>query len=1387
MNWVRWVLLLSLLSGFWVPPARLEANQLLAWGDNSDGQTAVPPELMNVAAISAIGTRSLALQADGTLAAWGYNPGNVPEPPGLTNLVGIACGGEHHLALRADGTVVAWGYNYYGQTNVPAALTNVVAVAAGWSHSLALRSDGTVVAWGYGGDEQTNVPPGLSDVVGIAAGATHSLALRSDGRVIAWGDMTPWGPNTYRRIVVPPDLTHVVAVAGGWDHDLALRADGTVVAWGDNKHGETNVPPGLTDVVAIAASGYHSVALRQDGTVVAWGQEYRAQQWLPAGVPDGLSNVVAIAAGASHTLALVGRGPPSVNLPLVDRQVAQEVGSVVFSAPAVGEWPLSYQWRHDSAAIPGAIGAWLVLSNVPPDQAGLYSVTVSNASGTTTTPGAQLTVSPAFLVQQPKDVVAFLGGQARFEVQAYGVEPFDYQWRFNGVNLEGQTAATLQLDHLDAARAGDYSVELQNPLGSRESGRARLAINNVAAWGAGTPGTRPGVNALPHYGQSTVPAGLTNVVGIAGGPSHSLALREDGTVTGWGHNWSGQAVAPDDLRDVVAVACGQNASLALRSDGTVVTWGAHGPAPVGLSNVVAIAAGEDHYLALRKDGSVLAWGSNLEGQTNVPPGLSNVVTIAAGFWYSLALRADGTVMAWGYHATVPAGLTNVVAVAAGVQNLALKADGTVAVWDSNSSGPATVLAGLSNVVAVAARGGHSLALRADGGLTAWGDSAYGLRTIPAGLTNVTAIACGDVHNLALIGHGPPVLAQRLTDRQVTAEVGRVIFQAQAVGEWPLSFQWQRNGIDIPEATNAWLVLTQVQPEQAGTYTVTVSNAWGTATSSPAELTVAPALITRDPQDQGVLIGRSATLEVRAQGEGPLSYQWRFNGAHLTEGTHATLVLPEVDWSDEGRYSVIVSNRFGTVLSREALLTVCRVAAWGDNSSGQTNVPPGLSSVVAVAGGGEHSLALRSDGTVVAWGSDRFGQTNVPAIATNVVAIAAGWGHCLALRLDGSLVSWGYNSHGQSSVPGGLEQVVGIACGGFHNLALLRGGTVTAWGENNSGVTNVPAGLDNAIAVAAGGAHSLVLRADGTVTAWGNNNGGEWVSGGFRDVAALADGGLHTLVLLSDGTVAAWGANGFGQARPPSSVTNAVAVAAGTWHSLALRADGGVMVWGDGSARQRRMPPGLSNVVSIAAGGYHSLAIVGPPLPLMLTVTPPDTEAPSFRQTGLLWHVVRVFNTTALSFPAVRVVVQALPSNASVYNATGTNAQGQPYVQYNQPLAPGASVDLTIEYFVANRSVPNTTLTVEAVDPAPPLDPTGTPQDITRSLRMADGSYLIDFRTLADGTYYVQYSADLLAWRTAFPPLSGTGSGMQWVDNGPPKTETSPRSQTNRFYRVLLTP
>ncbi len=85
---------------------------------------------------------------------------------------------------------------------------------------------------------------------------------------------------------------------------------------------------------------------------------------------------------------------------------------------------------------------------------------------------------------------------------------------------------------------------------------------------------------------------------------------------------------------------------------------------------------------------------------------------------------------------------------------------------------------------------------------------------------------------------------------------------------------------------------------------------------------------------------------------------------------------------------------------------CQVIGWGDNSYGQTNVPPDLTNVVMIATGANHNLALNADGTVTAWGRDSSGQADVPTNLDNVVAVSGGFAFNVALR-NGSVAGFSF--------------------------------------------------------------------------------------------------------------------------------------------------------------------------------------------------------------------------------------------------------------------------------------------------------------------------------------------------------------------------------------------
>ncbi len=355
---------------------------------------------------------------------------------------------------------------------------------------------------------------------------------------------------------------------------------------------------------------------------------------------------------------------------------------------------------------------------------------------------------------------------------------------------------------------------------------------------------------------------------------------------------------------------------------------------------------------------------------------------------------------------------------------------------------------------------------------------------------------------------------------VTQPVGGNILAAtpfalsvKAGGTPPLSYQWRRDGAELPGATTSALLLPSPGAGDAGVYSVKVSSPYGTITSADAYLAIVPLVVGGDNSLGQINVSELAT-----------------NATAIAAGAWHSLAL----------------RRDGTVL------------AWGENYDGQCDIPTSLSGVRALAGGGYHSLALKSDGTVAGWGADYNGQANPPPGLSGIKAVAAGMWHSLALRGNGTVVAWGDNSLGQTNVPAGLNRVVAIAAGGNHGLALRLDGTVVGWGDNIdamgnfSGQATVPWDLSQVAAIGAGLYHSLAVKSNGTVVAWGDNSQGQClVPAGLSNVVAVAGGGGHSVALLADGTVRAWGNNWNGQCTVPQGLSNVIAIAAGDAHTLLL--------------------------------------------------------------------------------------------------------------------------------------------------------------------------------------------------------------------------------------------
>jgi alpha-tubulin suppressor-like RCC1 family protein len=276
---------------------------------------------------------------------------------------------------------------------------------------------------------------------------------------------------------------------------------------------------------------------------------------------------------------------------------------------------------------------------------------------------------------------------------------------------------------------------------------------------------------------------------------------------------------------------------------------------------------------------------------------------------------------------------------------------------------------------------------------------------------------------------------------------------------------------------------------------------------------------------------------------------------------------------------------------------------------------GAQPATKIAGGVNHSLFIKGDGSLWAMGGNNLGQlgdgsynpTNLPEkiVARNVTGIASEWSHNLIIRKNGSLWAMGWNQYGQlgdgrtnnlnhpKQIVGG--GVVAAGTGGGHSLFIKENGSLWAMGWNQYG--QLGDGTFNDIhrpkrivsshvkAVAGGYEHSLFLKDDGSLWAMGDDTYGQLGDGASSrvnlpieimgsNVTAIAAGYYHSLFLKSDGSLWAMGNNDVGQLgngyylynngnRPGEIVTNGVkAIAAGGNFSLFLKDDGSLWGMGD---------------------------------------------------------------------------------------------------------------------------------------------------------------------------------------------------------------------------------
>ncbi|MEI7733285.1 MAG: immunoglobulin domain-containing protein [Verrucomicrobiota bacterium] len=870
-------------------------GSIVAWGDNSFGQTGVPAAAQSgVLAVAAGMQFSVALRNDGAVVVWG-NYSHVPTGA-QSGVVAIAAGGQHILALKSDGSILGWGYDYFGQTDFPVmAPSGVASLAAGWGFSLALKTNGMVVAWGHNYFGQAEVPiPAQSGVLAIAAGEYHSLALKTNGAVVAWGDnsvgqtnvppgaqsgvtaiaagglhnlalksdgsVVAWGDNSAGQTTVPVGAqSGVVAVAGGYHHSLALRSDGSVVAWGDPTYGQTNVPAGaLSGVVAIAAGGQRSLALRSDGTVVVWGDAYSS-----ATMPSGLSGVVAIAAGNAFSLALkndgsaIGWGDNSlgqISVPAGAQGGILAVAAGMFHSLAIVTNVMGVGVTEDSGpqSLPNAV------TNISPGPANESAQTVSFVV-TNDTPGL-FSAQPAI---SPSGTLTYTPATNRYGVATVTVYAKDNGGTANGgMNTSAPWKFTITITPVndppiiglatnnvvvleDAGSVTVPSFATVTSYGANETNQTLLGYTvtvNVSTLFSVQPALD--VNGTLTFTTTTNANGVTAVTVVAqdnGGTAYGGLDKTTNTFT----------ITLTPVNDPPIITLASNNVVVLEDASAVTVPGlvstSRGPANESAQSVTNLTVLSVSNPSLFSVQPALALNGTLTFTTATNANGVATVTIMA---QDNGGTANGGVdKATNSFTVTVTPVNDPPIITFATNNLAVQANGTpvtvpgfatVASFGAPNETNQTLL-GYTVTASTPALFNVQPALDLSGTLTFTPVfNTEGFSTIAVVAQDNGGTANGGLdkatNTFVITLHVPPsITTQPLSRSDLIGSSAS--FSVGALGAAPLSYQWYQNGSAIPTATNSTLSLQSLALSHAGGYTVVVTNAYGTVTSTVATLTV----------------------------------------------------------------------------------------------------------------------------------------------------------------------------------------------------------------------------------------------------------------------------------------------------------------------------------------------------------------------------------------------------------------------------------------------------------------------------------------------------------------------------------------------------------------------
>jgi hypothetical protein len=564
-------------------------------------------------------------------------------------------------------------------------------------------------------------------------------------------------------------------------------------------------------------------------------------------------------------------------------------GLASFAVVADGTSPLTYQWRFNDVPLSGATGSTFARTAALAQHSGNYSVVVANAGGSVTSATATLTVLvPPFITAQPQSRLVPVGSNVTFTIAAGGTEPLGYQWRFNGTDIPGATISSLTRSSVQPSNSGDYTVFITNMVAGLTSAVASLSVFDA-----------PAIVTHPRDQKAPIGGNGTFTVSAIGTTPLFYQWRFNGedipAATSTAYTRTNVQFADAGNLSVlvtnsVGVAVSSNAQLSVLCAPTgIISWW---PAEDSANDLISTNHGTINgaILAPAKIGRGFSFESGQSVQVVDSAALSpSKLTIEA--WIKTASSDE-----WG-------------------SMIAAK------------EGPGAVF-GYEFLVLPSSIGGR-LRFLLNGGAGS------------SDLVGTTNVLDNQFHHVAATYDGA---AMRLyVDGVLDAEHPVVTTVAYSPGS-PLNIGRRFGHVLATPYSGLIDELTLYNRALTGPEINTIYNA---GTVGDVGKCAAPAILAQ-PQNQDVAVGANMSLMVTASGAAPLAYQWRLNGTNIAGATDVSYVHPNVQFTDAGAYTVVVTNHLGGVTSSVATISVFDAPSITSHPIGQSLLAGGNAGLTVVA-------------------------------------------------------------------------------------------------------------------------------------------------------------------------------------------------------------------------------------------------------------------------------------------------------------------------------------------------------------------------------------------------------------------------------------------------------